>query len=195
MLTSLSNWFYSSKTDEELMSSYAASGKNLHLECLIARFSDDLYHYIKSQSDNDLAFDICQKTWLKVMEKRSYFQPTGSVKSWLFSIARNTLIDEFRKQNRFIALDDDIEFDDPHHQTHIDGIMQQVLAAQFDRALMALPFTQREAFILQQEGFSLAEIAEITGQGHETVKTRLRYAKQSLKQRLNNHLGANNHEA
>lgn len=195
MLTSLSTWFYSSKSDEELMISYASSGKNAHLELLVARFSDDLYHYVKSQSDADLAFDICQKTWLKVMEKRSYFKSTGSVKAWLFSIARNTLLDEFRKQNRLTTLDDELALSDTLLQSHSDHLTQQALAAQFDTALLALPFVQREAFILQQEGFSLSEIAEITGQGHETIKTRLRYAKQHLKQLMSKHLGATSHEA
>ena len=50
----------------------------------------------------------------------------------------------------------------------------------FDKALMSLPFVQREAFCLQQEGFSLKEIAQITHCEHETIKSRLRYAKATL---------------
>ena len=49
-------------------------------------------------------------------------------------------------------------------------------------AVASLPSVQREAFLLQQEGgLSLAEIAELTGVGAETVKSRLRYALDKLR--------------
>ena len=52
-------------------------------------------------------------------------------------------------------------------------------------ALAALPTVQREAFLLQQEaGMSLAQIAELTGAGEETVKSRLRYATAKLRAAL-----------
>jgi len=53
------------------------------------------------------------------------------------------------------------------------------------RALAELPAAQRDAFLLQQEaGLSLAEIAELTGAGDETVKSRLRYATAKLREAL-----------
>ena len=52
---------------------------------------------------------------------------------------------------------------------------------------MQLSFVQREALSLQQEGFSLEDIQQITQSNHETVKTRLRYAKQNLKTLLGAH--------
>ena len=52
-------------------------------------------------------------------------------------------------------------------------------------ALATLPAAQRDAFLLQQEGgLSLAEIAELTGVGMETVKSRLRYAVAKLRGEL-----------
>ena len=52
-------------------------------------------------------------------------------------------------------------------------------------ALESLPAAQREAFLLQQEaGLSLAEIAELTGAGAETIKSRLRYATAKLRTAL-----------
>ena len=54
------------------------------------------------------------------------------------------------------------------------------LGAQLERAL---PWAQREAFLLQAEGrLTLDEIARVTGAGRETVKSRLRYANQRLRQ-------------
>ena len=54
----------------------------------------------------------------------------------------------------------------------------------FNTALKELSFVQREAITLQQEGFSLADIELITQSNAQTIKTRLRYAKQNLKQLL-----------
>ena len=61
----------------------------------------------------------------------------------------------------------------------------------FDAALKQLRFVQREAITLQQESFSLTYIELITQSSLETIKTRLRYAKQNLKRLL----GANNEQA
>ena len=56
------------------------------------------------------------------------------------------------------------------------------LGERLKAAVAALPAAQREAFLLQYEGgLSLAEIAELTGAGVETVKSRLRYAVSKLK--------------
>ena len=54
----------------------------------------------------------------------------------------------------------------------------------FHNALKRLPMEQKEAFSLQQEGFSLAEISHICHVPQETIKTRLRYAKEKLKKAL-----------
>jgi RNA polymerase sigma-70 factor (ECF subfamily) len=52
-------------------------------------------------------------------------------------------------------------------------------------ALEALPSEQREAFLLRVEsGLGLEEIAAVTGAGHETVKSRLRYAFAKLREKL-----------
>ena len=51
----------------------------------------------------------------------------------------------------------------------------------FNSALLQLPILQREAFIFQQEGFSIIDICELTHSSHETVKSRLRYARTYLK--------------
>jgi RNA polymerase sigma factor (sigma-70 family) len=59
------------------------------------------------------------------------------------------------------------------------------LGTRLKHAVAALPVAQREAFLLQQEGgLSLAEIAELTGTGVETIKSRLRYATDKLRGEL-----------
>ena len=105
MLTSLKSWFISQPSDDHL-ADYAKSGDTRHLTKLVTLFGNDLYHYLVTQSNEQLAFDISQQTWLKVMEKRHHYQPQANPKAWLFRLARNALIDEYRKQQRFVELED-----------------------------------------------------------------------------------------
>ncbi len=119
MLTSLKSWFISQPSNDYL-ADYAKSGDNRHLTKLVTLFGNDLYHYLVTQSNEQLAFDISQQTWLKVMEKRHYYQPQDNPKAWLFRLARNALIDEFRKQQRFVELADDTAIAAPNTQQSFD---------------------------------------------------------------------------
>lgn len=170
-----------SASPEKVMAQYIATGKKQYLTLLVEEFNLALYHYLLSQSEKATAEDVVQITWLKVMKAQSEVTPTY-VKSWLFTIARNTLIDELRKQNRW----QHIEFED---QITTESNPEQQLEkkdklAQFNHALATLPFLQREAFILQQEGFSLSQISDVTNESQETIKSRLRYARNHLKNKL-----------
>ena len=187
MLLSIKSWLFEAPS-KDCMARYAKSGDNRHLEQLITLYSNDLYHYLVTQSNTHLAYDVSQQTWLKVIEKRHLYQAQTTPKAWLFRLARNTLIDEYRKQQHFVELDEnsqrlaqnnnqsELTSSDSHiGDTHISY-------EAFNTALKQLSFVQREAITLQQEGFSLADIELITQSNAQTIKTRLRYAKQKLKQ-------------
>ena len=66
-------------------------------------------------------------------------------------------------------------------------VLEKWWAASIQEGLAAigeLPLEQRDALLLQEQGFSLAEIVEITGTGEETIKSRLRYARKQLRKQL-----------
>lgn len=166
---------------EALLASYSRSGSSKFLQRLIQLHGNDLYYFILKQSDAQLADDICQQSWLKVMEKHQSFQSNSSFKTWLFSIGRNCLLDELRRRQRWqvVALEDE----QMHSSEDMAAtLMQQQQQLAFEQQLKLLPFSQREALILQLEGFSLSDIATITREPAETIKSRLRYARQYLQQ-------------
>jgi len=168
---------------EEIMNQYIATGKTAHLSLLVEEFNGSLFHYVLSQSDKATAEDVVQSTWVKVMKTQTRVTPTH-IKSWLFTIARNTLIDELRRQNKWQNVSDDSDevlelvCTQPSIEKQLQNKNRQEL---FNKALLDLPLLQREAFIFQQEGFSISEICELTHTSHETVKSRLRYARTYLK--------------
>ncbi|WP_259395070.1 MULTISPECIES: sigma-70 family RNA polymerase sigma factor [unclassified Pseudoalteromonas] len=192
MLLSIKSWLFETPS-KDCMASYAKSGDNRYLEQLIALYSNDLYHYLVTQSNTHLAYDVSQQTWLKVIEKRHLYQAQTTPKAWLFKLARNTLIDEYRRQQHFVELDENTHLAAQNDKSE-SGLTigsSNISYDAFDAALKQLSFVQREAVTLQQEGFSLADIELITQSSLETIKTRLRYAKQHLKRLL----GANNEQA
>ncbi|MEN8634787.1 sigma-70 family RNA polymerase sigma factor [Pseudoalteromonas distincta] len=192
MLLSIKSWLFETPS-KDCMASYAKSGDNRYLEQLIALYSNDLYHYLVTQSNTHLAYDVSQQTWLKVIEKRHLYQAQTTPKAWLFKLARNTLIDEYRRQQHFVELDENkhLAAQNDKSESGLTIGSSNISYDAFDAALKQLSFVQREAITLQQEGFSLADIELITQSSLETIKTRLRYAKQNLKRLL----GANNEQA
>jgi RNA polymerase sigma factor (sigma-70 family) len=173
----LSTWFNTVSSNEELMLRYADSLDQRCLEKLYRNCADDLYHFLLTLTNPELARDISQLTWLKVIEKKALYRDSGRFSAWLFTLARNLLIDDIRKNGRFCELRDS-QLPVSKNNDH-DGLL-----ARFERALITLPFEQKEAFCLKQEGFGLQEISDITGEKIETVKSRLRYAKTALKAQL-----------
>lgn len=179
----LKNWLNIAESNENLMLKYADSGELKYIKEIVKRLEPDLYHYLYSQVGPELAADTCQIAWEKVIINRRSFSDTGTVKSWLFKIARSALIDELRKQQRWqIEEFDENQIDCNSTQTidQFDVMNEIEQQHRFNIAFEQLPFLQKEAFILQQEGFRLREIAQITHCEMETVKSRLRYAKQTL---------------
>jgi len=197
LLSNINRWFTGRGTtappdaDSQLMWRYRQSGETAVLVQLMQRLGDDLFHFLLTQTDRPLAEDLYQGVWLRVMERRHQYEPGhATFKTWLFTLGRHLMIDELRRQGRWRseAIDEvqDAELHTPSLETTVEG---DDLLHTFNRALDRLPFAQREAFMLQQEGFSLAEISEITGVGFETIKSRLRFARQTLQHDLEVHHG------
>lgn len=179
----ISGRFGFAKTDsQQWIADYQQTGDQALLAKLFMLHADALYFFLLRQSNAELAADISQQSWLKLLEQRQQFQGGCSFKTWLFCLARNALIDEFRHQQRWGLTEITEETlllsvaANPSEQQFIDAQNRQ----QLDFAIRQLPVLQQEALLLQLEGFSLAEIALITTSNAETVKSRLRHARASL---------------
>ena len=180
--------------DEDLMLAYAA-GDAAAFDALYARHKGGLYRYVLRQCAHaGVAEELFQDVWMNVLRARASYVPSARFTTWLYRIAHNRLIDHWRAigQVELVTAGADEDADDP-----LDAIpaarddepdaraSARELSDRLRAACAALPAMQREAFLLHQEGgLELAEIAELTGAGVETVKSRIRYAVAKLRLEL-----------
>jgi RNA polymerase sigma-70 factor (ECF subfamily) len=156
-------------------------------EMLYRRHKDRLFAYLMSTCGHrDVAAELFQDVWAKVIGERDAYTVTGKFAGWLYRVAHNRLMDHFRAQPRQPGALDDIadppapEIDQPERRVQSAHVGRSIA-----RALALLPAEQRTAFLLKEEGeLSLDEIAQATGVGRETVKSRLRYALVKLREEL-----------
>ncbi|MDZ7644444.1 MAG: RNA polymerase sigma factor [Woeseiaceae bacterium] len=169
--------------DTALMLRYGAGDAGA-FEVLYRRHNDALYRYLLRLCNNrDTAADLFQEAWSKVIKARSRYRPTARFNTWLYRIARNCFIDHLRRNKRY----GDGPPDDPDSRAAPGpgpdiGAEQARAREKLLAILETLPMEQRDAFLLREEaGLSVDDIATMTGVGHETVKSRLRYATRKLR--------------
>lgn len=167
--------------DEALMELYAGGDVHAFNE-LYSRHKDQLFGFLSSSTgDHSSAEELAQETWTAIIRQASNYQPTAKFSTYLYTVARRKLIDQHRRISSRPSADASSEEvmapadTEPEAQAAVTGILI---------AITALPREQQEAFILKEEGLSLTDIALIAEVGEETIKSRLRYARRTLRQQL-----------
>jgi len=128
----------------------------------------------------EVAEDITQECFLVLVRDPKRYDPAkGTIKVYLFSIARNLALKQYRDQR------DEQPVEDLEETLVIDPRGPLDVSAAVATAVTSLPPLQREALILfEYEGVTLEEIAQIVGTDIGTVKSRLHRARQRLRRIL-----------
>jgi RNA polymerase sigma factor (sigma-70 family) len=148
-------------------------------------------------ADEADAEDILQEVFFEFVEAYRLMKPIEQVGAWLFRVARNRIIDRFRRRSREslreepvnedgerVALEDLLPSPDAGPEAEY---ARSVLLAALDDAIDELPEEQREVFIAHEiEGRSFKELAEETGLSVNTLLSRKHYAVLRLRERLKN---------
>ena len=120
---------------------------------------------------------------------RARYTPQAKFSTWLLQIAHNLLIDSHRRK-RPMASGEEAEhalaaLATPEHEQPEHVLSEFERRRRLQRALEELPDEQRTAVLLRLEhDLSVEEIAQVTGVGRETAKSRLRYAMNRLREQL-----------
>jgi RNA polymerase sigma-70 factor, ECF subfamily len=168
-----------------LMLAYA-QGDVAAFEELYAHYRAPMYRFFVRQCGTRArAEELYQELWMRVIQHRDTYQHNARFSTWLYRIAHNLLVDQHRRHE---PGGDDDELDELEAAVDADPAQQYVAhesLSRFKLLLEALPDEQRRVFLLKEEaGLSLEEIAQVTGAGFESVKSRLRYAVMKLRQAL-----------
>jgi len=177
--------------DETLMLRYR-DGDAQAFARLYARHKGPLYRYLLRQCGMPaIAEELFQDIWLKLIAARAGYTVQARFTTYLYRLAHNRLVDHYRASRRGLPVsyaEDCPEWAEVPAPLETQPDVQEDQRRQAERllALLAeLPEAQREAFLLREEaGLSLDEIAQTTGTGRETVKSRLRYALARLRRGL-----------
>lgn len=176
---SFNRWALKLVQDETLMNAYS-KGNALAFEELYRRHKHGLSSFLRRQCSIDsVCEELAHDSWMAVIRGADHYQPRARFKTWLYGIAHNRLIDHWRKQGRRA----NVLFEELNEALLADpiDIDSSLKIEQLLSCLESLSAEQAEAVLLKIEGFSHAEIAEITKSKQETVKSRLRYAVKHLR--------------
>ena len=175
--------------DHVLMLQYAA-GSSHAFELLYRKHKGPLYRYFVRQiHDPQLAEDLYQETWSRVIKAASLYETSAKFTTWLYRIAHNLIVDHVRAVKPVSNFSDvfepeqDAETQLSNDTFNPEGLMLDNQKANLLKGCVAnLPQVQKEAFLLNVEmGFTAAIIADIAGATLEATKSRIRYAYKGLK--------------
>lgn len=184
-------------SDEELMTHYAG-GNQQAFALLVTRHQGPLYNFIlRSCRQPPLADELLQETFLRIVKSAGSYSPDAKFTTWAYTIARNLCIDHARKHNRAHTLSLQNSLGDDEGATHQDALVDEnarsasvdhdrlIFRDRLDQALANLPEDQREVFILREiSGLKFREIADMLDCPVPTIKSRMRYALQTLRGEL-----------
>jgi RNA polymerase sigma factor (sigma-70 family) len=159
-----------------------------------------LFNFIKTRvADPSDAEDILQDVFFQFWQGYNTIENLERVTSWLFRVARNKIIDRYRKlkpssfSELQVARDDDeppmllADILGDHANTPEDVYEKELIWDSIEAVLAEMPKKQRDVFVWHElEDLSFREMAEKTGESINTLLSRKRYAINFLRQRLQN---------
>jgi RNA polymerase sigma factor (sigma-70 family) len=182
---------------DEALSNHWMIDQDQRISEAISRDEPRLRNFIRRRvTDASEADDILQDVFYELVEAYRMMKPVEQVTAWMFRVARNRIIDLFRRKTREAARMEPESQSDGEAQSLEEllpspdagpdsAYVRKMLLEELEDALEELPEEQREAFVGHElMGYSFKEMAEQTGVGVNTLLSRKHYAVQHLRERL-----------
>lgn len=183
-------------TDEELLLRLR-TGHAEALGLLVGRWETPLFRFVSRMVDRpDDARDVCQETFLRILDKAEAFRDGARFSTWMYQIALNLCRDQARRRKRWGHLvvaapvrEDGAPLEHAAPETHetdpAAALDHNERQSAVRRALIRLPHDQREVLLLKEyEGLKFREIADVLGVPESTVKSRMYAALDTMRSSL-----------
>jgi RNA polymerase sigma factor (sigma-70 family) len=183
---------------EEVLGADGVTDQNRWISETIGREQARLRQFIRKRvPDHSDAEDIFQEVFYELIDAYRLMKPVEQVGAWLFRVARNRIIDLFRRKRPAVLGNDSMRTTEDGETHQWEDLLpspdagpeaayaRSVLLEELDAALEDLPEEQRDVFVAHEiEGRSFKELSEATGVSINTLLSRKRYAVLQLQRRL-----------
>jgi RNA polymerase sigma-70 factor, ECF subfamily len=182
--------------DEVLMLRYK-EGDLEAFEILLERYQQPLFSFVlRFCNDYHQAEDLVQEVFLRLIKSAKTYEPKAKFSTYIYTFAHNICIDNFRRGKKRkttslsqpIDADEELTFEDTVKDERPNPekeYRQKSLEKALQEAVSELPEEQREVFLLREQmNLPFEEIARVVGCLPSTAKSRMRYALQSIRQKL-----------
>jgi RNA polymerase sigma factor (sigma-70 family) len=184
--------------DDALTKRWAMADEDQQISEAINRDQSRLRNFIRKRvADRDDAEDVLQDVFYELVEAYRMMKPVEQVTAWLFRVARNRIIDLFRRKTREALRTEPATFTDDGEWLQLEDLLpspdagpdavyaRNLLLEELGEALDELPDEQREAFVAHElMGYSFKELAAQTGVSVNALLSRKHYAVRYLRERL-----------
>ena len=157
-------------------------------------YVDALHNLARYLTGNETdAEDLVQETYARALRAEHQFALGTNLKAWLFRILRNTFLSSYRRQRNDPTVGGlDTVAAEPEGAAPADWLLgdveldrlRKVVADEIEAALMTLSEESRTVILLDLEGLTEVEVADVVGCAVGTVKSRLARARAALRQKL-----------
>jgi RNA polymerase sigma factor (sigma-70 family) len=184
--------------DAALNAVLTSSAQDREIAATVRRERGRLLAFIRRRVlDSTEAEDVLQEALYELVAAYRLMQPVEQAGAWLMRVARNRIIDRFRKKKPELLADQGVEFDEDDDVGGLEDLLpspddgpdavaiRQLMLEQIETALDELPPEQRDVFIAQElEGASFKELAARWNVTVSALLSRKRYAVLYLRKRL-----------
>jgi RNA polymerase sigma-70 factor, ECF subfamily len=182
--------------DEVLMLRYK-EGDLEAFEILLERYQQPLFTFVlRFCNDYHQAEDLVQEVFLRLIKSAKSYEPKAKFSTYIYTFAHNICIDHFRRGKKRkttslsqpIDVEQELTIEDTVKDEHANpekDYRQKTLEKALQEAVSELPEEQREVFLLREQmNLPFEEIARVVGCLPSTAKSRMRYALQSIRTKL-----------
>ena len=138
------------------------------------------YAYLLT-TDNNKADDLVQETFYKALKYRNRFQSNSNLKAWLFTIMKNTFINDYRRQGRINSvIDADAHEFVVNNRKSDDNPERNFRLKEVNTMINSLDPAYKVPFLMYENGYKYQEISNELGLCLGTVKSRIHFSRKKL---------------